>query len=247
MRRPMPNRSVSSRRIPAARRRSAIVTVLALSLLSLVVLEGCATYQLVRWESPPEGQDQIKVGTPRLIVEQALGEPVAKDGPVHTYEYSTEDRPNPAFVILDVLILFMPDPELWGLLEGEYQSQRARRQLAYGPDDRVISSSPQAANVMFERWLDAEERAADLEGLCQAGNNGSADAHAVQAARYRYGLWGTEVDPVKAYVSIRLAAFFSNPGAAQAIDVWRAGMTPDGVAEADRQYASWQPIPCDGD
>lgn len=251
MRRPMPNRLVSSHRILAARRRSTIVRLLALSLLSTVVLEGCVAYHAARWESPPEGQDQIEVGTPRSIVEQILGEPVAKDGPVHTYEYSTEDRPTLALAIIaisaDVLWLGMPGVVAWTDAERGYQSQRTRWQLAYGPDDRVISLSPEAANVTFERWLDAEERAADLERLCQAGNNGSADAHAVQAVRYRYGLWGTEVDAVKAYLSLRLAAFFGNPGAAQAIGVWRAGMTPDDVAEADRQYASWQPTPCAGD
>jgi hypothetical protein len=54
------------------------------------------------------------------------------------------------------------------------------------------------------------------------------------------------VDPVKAYASMRLAAHFGNPGAEAPVAAWRTGLTPAEVAEADRQYASWQPDPCAG-
>lgn len=245
MRRPLRNLSSSLRSIVSVRRRSAIFAVSALTLLSLMVLEGCASYLVARWESPPEGQNQIKVGTPRSIVEQVLGEPVAKDGAVHTYEYSTKDRPNPAIVVpLDVLTMGMMSFH-WGDMEKGYQSQRARRQLAYGPDDRVISLSPTSANVTFEQWLRSEERAANLELLCEAANNGQPGALAVQAASYRYGLWGAEVNPTKAYLFIRLAAFFGNPSALRTSYTWRAGMSPEDLAEAERQTAHWQPNPAE--
>jgi hypothetical protein len=120
------------------------------SLLSLMALDGCATYHVVRWESPPEGQHQIKVGTPRSIVEQIHGEPLAEDGPVHSYEYSTKDRPDLATgMVLDVISMGLLATR-WDDMERVYQAQRTRRQIAYGPDGRVISLSPQSANVWYK-------------------------------------------------------------------------------------------------
>ncbi len=237
------NLSRSSRGFFSVLRRLAIVPVSALTLLSVMVLEGCASYLVARWESPPEGQNQIEVGTPRPIVEQILGEPAAKDGQVHTYEYSTKERPNPAIVVpFDILTMGMMSFR-WEDMDKGYQSQRARRKIAYGPDDRVISLSPESANVTFERWLRSDERAANLSLLCEAANNGHPDALAVQGAQYHYGLWGAEVDPVKAYLSIRLAAFFGNQSAPQTMDSWRAIIAPEDLAQSERMFDNWKPNP----
>lgn len=237
-----PRHSASPRnRGAAARLGPRLVCVSTSACLLAVLLTGCAATKAALWGSPPEGQDQIKVGTPRSAVEDILGEPVGEGGPVQTYEYSTRERPNIALsAILDVATMGM-SAMYWSDFQKAYDSQRVRRSFVYGPDDRLVSLSPDAADQTFERWLKSDRRADSLELLCQAANNGHADALAVEAARYRYGLWGTDIDPIKTYASIGLAAYFGNPAAAQMSETWRRDMAPDQVAEADRQVASWQP------
>lgn len=222
-----------------------LVFVSTLACLLAVLLTGCTATKLALWDSPPEGQDQIKVGTPRSTVEDILGKPVRVVGPVQTYEYSTKERPNIALgVIFDVMTMGM-SAALLPDLQKNYDSQRARRSFVYGPDDRLVSLSPDYADLMFERWLESDRRADSLELLCQAANNGHADALAVEAARYRYGLWGTGIDPIKAYLSIGLAAHFGNLGAIHMSEIWRLDMSPDEVTKAQRLVAQWEPNPAE--
>ena len=224
---------------------TAIFRLIASSCLLLLLLNGCATYLAARWEDPPEGKEQIKIGTPRSVVEQIIGEPITTVGPVRTYDISTKEGPKLWFMpILDVAMMGMSF-QYWSEMEKEYQSQLIRWSLVYGPNDRVISLSPNGASLTFERWLNSDERGENLNLLCQAANSGHADAQAVLAARYRYGLWETDVDPMKAYQSIGLAAFFGNRGAPLTKSTWRAGMTPDDVEEAERLVAEWEPNPAE--
>ncbi|MGI9326275.1 MAG: hypothetical protein ACR2PZ_13720 [Pseudomonadales bacterium] len=222
---------------------TAIFRLIASSCLLLLLLNGCATYLAARWEDPPEGKEQIKIGTPRSVVEQIIGEPITTIGPVRTYDISTKEGPELWFMpILDVAIMVVR-VQHWSEMEKDYQSQRIRWSLVYGPNGQVVSLSPSRASSTFERWLESDKRGENLNLLCQAANSGHADAQAVQAARYRYGLWKTDVDPKKAYQSIGLAAFFGNRGAPLTKSTWRAGMALDDVEEAERLVAEWEPNP----
>jgi hypothetical protein len=224
---------------------TAIFRFVAPSCLLLLLLDGCATYHAARWEAPPEGKEEINIGTPRSVVEQIIGEPITKVGPTRTYDISTKEGPKLWFMpILDVAMMGMSF-QYWSEMEKEYQSQLIRWSLVYGPNDQVVSLSPSRASSTFERWLNSNERGEHLDLLCRAANNGHADAQAVQAARYRYGLWGSDIDPIKAYQSIGLAAFFGNRGAPLTKTTWRAGMTPDDVEEAERLVAEWEPNPAE--
>lgn len=217
--------------------------VSALACLLPAGLGGCATAQLALWESPPDNQDRIEVGAPRSLVEDILGEPIREDGPVRTYEYSSRERPNLALgAFIDVATMGM-SVMYWGDMQEAYDAQRVRRSLVYGPDGRIVSLSPDTAEETFERWLGSERRGDSLELLCRAANDGQADAQAVEAVRYRYGLWGTQADPVKALLSIRLAAYFGNRAAIDTSEAWRRDMNADAVADAERRVASWQPDP----
>jgi TPR repeat protein len=222
---------------------TAIFRLIASSCLLLLLLNGCATYLAARWEDPPEGKEQIKIGTPRSVVEQIIGEPITTVGSVRTYDINTKEGPELwSMPILDVAIMVVR-VQHWSEMEKDYQSQRIRWSLVYGPNGQVVSLSPSRASSTFERWLESDKRGENLDLLCQAANSGNADAQAVQAARYRYGLWGTDVDAIKAYEFISLAAFFGNRGAPLTKKTWRIGMAPDDVAEAERLIAEWEPSP----
>jgi hypothetical protein len=224
---------------------TAIFRLIASSCLLLLLLNGCATYLAARWEDPPEGKEQIKIGTPRSVVEQIIGEPITTVGPVRTYDINTKEGPELwSMPILDVAIMVVR-VQYWSEMEKDYQSQRIRWSLVYGPNGQVVSLSPSRASSTFERWLESDKRGENLDLLCQAANSGNADAQAVQAARYRYGLWGTDVDAIKAYEFISLAAFFGNRGAPLTKKTWRIGMAPDDVAEAERLIAEWEPSPAE--
>ena len=80
------------------------------------------------------------------VVEQIIGEPITKVGPIRSYDISTKEGPKLWFMpILDVAMMGMSF-QYWSEMEKEYQSQLIRWSLVYGPNDRVISLSPNGAS-----------------------------------------------------------------------------------------------------
>jgi TPR repeat protein len=125
------------------------------------------------------------------------------------------------------------------------KAQRAKHGIIFGPRDTVIGLSYEKAEADYLGWLLNVGRKKNLENLCQAANAGYPEAQAIQAARYRYGLWDTESQPVQAYVWLRLAELGGHPEAREAITDMTTVMRPDDVSEADRLFSNWSPSSCE--
>jgi len=208
-------------------------------------LGGCFTATALTWGPPPPDLTVIRVGATRETVERTLGEPVRQEHNVSTYEYNTRNLRTPGFVLLGLVADAIT---LGGMGAGPtweaYRAQLAESSIVYGPRDTVIGVSHRQAEAQYLTWLHSGSRKENLEGLCHAANAGYAPAQAAQAMRYWYGLWGTDVDRVQAYVWLRLAAFGGQGSASEIQSGWASVMTPDQVAEANRLFMEWDPAPC---
>lgn len=215
-------------------------------------LGGCMTLVTTTWGPPPPDLTLIKVGASRETVEQALGEPVMCRNNVCTYEYNTRDVRRPSIIALavfaDAASVFLTA----GLASVVYGSdamkarevQRRKVSIAYGPRDTVIGPSHEAAEAEYRQWLHSPDRKEHLRALCSAANAGIAPAQSTEAVRYWYGLWGTDIDRIRAYLWLRFAAFGGHGSAAETMTEWGASLTPGEIADADRLFREWEPESC---
>ncbi len=121
-----------------------------------------------------------------------------------------------------------------GTLYGEalpaaHRAQLKHAHIVYGPDGRVAGLSHDKADEIFRNWLHGQDQEGNLSKLCIAARRGDAGAQYVQAMRYRYGLWNTEIDPVEAVAWLKFAAFSGHPGATSSSEQWASQIDP--VAE----------------
>jgi hypothetical protein len=210
------------------------------------LLSGCVTFHALTWGPGPPDLTSIKVGASRESVEQVLGRPARREHNVATYEYNTQTKRTVGGVLTAAVVdasagLGMLSPLFSGTLRENWEAQRAEVSVVYGPRDTVIGPSHQAADAHYRDWLRETDRKAHLRLLCLAANAGSAPAQATQAARYWYGLWGTQSDRVQALVWARLAAFGGHQSANEMLGAWVPSLTRNEIAEADRTFNDWQP------
>jgi len=219
--------------------------VALLSAVLVSALSGCATYLLIK-EAPENPKlDLIVVGAARTVVERELGKPVQTENNVVTYEYFISRFPGGGMLVfLPVSLLLDYSGISLALIPQVNRIVRVgthRQDIVYGPSDRVIALSHQSAQNGFLTWLHSAQPEKDLTGLAYAANQGYAPAQFTQAMRYRYGLWNTEVNPVRAYTWAQLAAFGGHQSARGTLDDWAKTMAPDQVAEAERLFRAWEP------
>lgn len=217
------------------------------------LLGGCMTYEAARLTtaSPPPDLTVIKVGATRETIEQVLGKPVKCENSVCTYEYNTSD-PGVFVRVIGVPLSATMDFFTGGLFSVAYwsdfrkarEAQRAEVSIVYGPRDTVTGLSAKDAEAQYHQWLHSEDRKESLRLLCLAANAGFAPAQSAEAMRHRYGLWASDVDRVRAYLWLRLAAFGGHPSASETMSEWAATLTPGDIAEADRLFRDWEPESC---
>lgn len=216
----------------------------------LLPTAGCMTYAALR-KGPPPDLGRITVGTPRETVEDILGEPISRQYNLSTYEHDTrQDRLTratsvPLAATLDVFTMGLLGAEYWGDIQRSYRGQRVRTTIAYAPNERVVGSWGADFEPSFVPMLGMERLESRLQWVCASASSGYAPAQAIQAMRYRYGLWGTAVDSLEGYLWLRLAAFGGHPGAGELAEQWAVTMPADQVAAAERQYNEWSPKPCE--
>lgn len=221
-------------------------------MLLLLPTSGCLTYAALR-KGPPPDFDKITVGASRDTVEEILGEPVARQHNLAMYEHDTEQdrlsRPArvPIIATIDAFTMGLVGLTHWSDIQRSYHGQKAVTTIAYAPDGRVVGVWRSGYPPSFTNMLTMHEPEHRRWWLCRSANSGYATAQAVQAMRYRYGLWKTPVDPPEAYLWLRLAAFGGHPGAEELAQEWAAKMPADQVAEAERRYRNWSPEECEAE
>jgi TPR repeat protein len=78
---------------------------------------------------------------------------------------------------------------------------------------------------------------------CLAAHSGFAGAQLSLGVRYKYGYGGVQSDAELSYLWSALAAKNGTASATDFVDRLRANMSPDQIAEAERQVAEWKPNP----
>jgi hypothetical protein len=209
-------------------------------------LTGCLTYFAIRHDPPPSGLDQIKEGLDRKTVEHILGEAKKKDSNVYTYEYNTRERPPLwAGIFLD---LYVPAAGIiyYGDFKKAEEAGKGKMRIVYGPKDTVISLNNiyVEAESDYVRWINSTNRNEEIELLCISANRGYAHAQAIQAVMYRYGLWNTATDYIKAYVWLKLADFGGQHNIQKMMTAWTENMTSEQREEAERSFREWEPGFC---
>jgi hypothetical protein len=233
------------------RLRHAFARITALMAVSSAIFTtGCATLMVATAGPPKPDLEKIQVGVSRQAVEAELGKPIALKFNVSVYKFNSSDPPpwyaglvidavtfGTSFIYLDTMYYaFHKDKEKLGVI--------------YGPKDTVIGASYSRAESDYLDWLllsygfEQEERTTKL---CAAANSGHPMASAVQAARYQYGLWGTETDFAKAYMWLLVSDLGGHASAKSAIAELAAMMTQEEIAEGQRRFYEWNPEACDED
>ena len=124
-------------------------------------------------------------------------------------------------------------------------------------DPRVSPTPPPSCNLPFSEamQLDAAtqyERSyfcleigdeVRRKWSCLAAHSGFAGAQLSLGVRYKYGYGGVQSDAELSYLWSALAAKNGTASATDFVDRLRANMSPDQIAEAERQVAEWKPNP----
>ena len=79
--------------------------------------------------------------------------------------------------------------------------------IVFSPKDTVITLNYDNAEKEYLRWINSTNRYEEIGLLCSSANNGYANTQAIQAMRYRYGLYNTAIDNIQAYFWLKLADF----------------------------------------
>jgi hypothetical protein len=217
------------------------IALILLAAICCVPMTGCVTFMAATEGPKPPDLSKVQIGVSRQVIERELGKPVQRLNNVSTYEYNTM-KPTPLWAAAAVDVFLMGTTVLyWGDLQKVHKAQRSRLSIIYGPKDTVIGPSFAKAEENYLEWL----LQGNVKALCQAANAGYGDAQAVQAVRYRYGLWDTEIQPVQAHVWLRLAEAGGYPEANSAVADMAGVMRPEEILEADRRFRDWSTTSCD--
>jgi hypothetical protein len=218
------------------------------SVLVLIInlgFTGCLTYMIATHDPPPSNLDQIKEGVDRKTVESVLGKPKQKNANVYTYEYNTYKAPALwGAILFDVMTWGMSAIYYGDFKKGE-KADKTRMKIIFSPSDTVVSLKYALAESNYFRWINSANRNEEIKLLCVSANSGYAHAQAIQAMMYRYGLWNTEIDNVKAYRWLKLADFGGQHNAQEVMTAWTKNMTSEEMEEAEKSFREWEPASCE--
>ena len=207
-------------------------------------LTGCMTYLAATYDAPPSHLNQIKEGVDRKTVESILGRPKQKNNNVYTYEFNkVEFGGFWGPLILDV-VTFGTSAVYYGDIKKSIKADKAQMRIVYGPKNKVISINYDQAENQYLQWIISSNRMKEIELLCASANNGYAHAQAIQAMRYRYGLWSTEIDNQKAYLWLKLADFGGQSNVRELLTTWAEHMTSQELETAEKSFQEWEPVSC---
>jgi hypothetical protein len=212
-----------------------------------VALGGCATLYTAKATLDPPDIASIQIGVPRETVRRVLGEPIRQQDNVSVYEYFQPAKKAGLWMVPAAAMV-----EIYGLGTIGPQFRRAiiestkQLNVAYAPNGKVAEywhggDADRPAATSFRLWLYERGRTRRVQDLDKSASRGYAPAQFMQAVRYRYGLWGTPVDSVSAYMWARLGAFAGYASAQETLAAWSATMSPDELAEGERRFKEWQP------
>ena len=208
---------------------------------------GCTTYVVATHDNPPSNLDQIKKGVDRKTVERILGKPKKKDGKVYTYEYNKYNAPALWGAVLFDVMTFGTSAVYYGDFKKAEKAGKEKFKVVYGPKDKVISNNDDydIARDIYLRWVISANRPKEFELLCISANNGYSFAQVIQAMRYRYGLYNTEIDRDRAYLWLKLADFGGRKNLLKVMTIWANNMTAKELKDAEKSFTNWEPESCD--
>ncbi|MEJ2729309.1 MAG: hypothetical protein P8185_12510 [Deltaproteobacteria bacterium] len=180
----------------------------------------------------------------RKTVENILGKPIQKNNNVYTYEYNTTEFGGLWGPIIFDVITLGTSAIYYSDFKKMEKADKAKMRIVFGPKDTVVNVNYDFAEGNYIQWLNGSNREAEIKLLCISANSGYAHAQATQAVRYRYGLWDTETDKVKAYLWLKLADFGGHDNVKEVMTAWAQNMTRDEIEEAEKSFREWKPGSC---
>ena len=205
---------------------------------------GCTTFFVATLDSPPSNINQLKIGLDRKSVDDILGKPKEINNNVYTYEFSNIEKPSIWPAMFFDVVTVGTSAVYYGDLKKDEKAHKIKKRIVFSPNNKVVNLNYDLTEGEFLQWLNISNRESDLGLLCTSANNGHAYAQAIQAMRYHYGLWDTEIDRVKAYLWIKLADFGGRHDLKGLMTDWANNMTSKEIDNAEKLFFAWEPGLC---